>query len=106
MYHLPYGGLCLARVYALYGRSRRILGLLLGVVAASLVNASVSHFSRASNLVCSCLTPFSPQKLAISTSRHSGGETIPVMSIFLVCSQFTPLKWYAADPACDSSNPV
>jgi hypothetical protein len=45
MYHLPYGGLCLVRVYALYGRSRRILGLLLGVAAASLVNAFVSHFS-------------------------------------------------------------
>src|SRR5713101_5117925 len=100
MYPLPYGGLCLARVYALYGRSRRILGLLLGVAAASIVNGGVSHFSRASNLVCSCLTPFSPQKLTISASRHSGGETIPVMSSFLGCSQFASLKGYAADPAC------
>src|SRR5216683_1345721 len=104
MYHLPYGGLCLVRVYALYGRSRRILGLLLGVGAVSLVNACVSHFSRASNLVCLCLTPFSPQKLSMFTSRHTG--TIPVMSSFPGCSQFTPLEGYAADPACDSFNPV
>lgn len=62
------GILCLLRVYALYGRSRHILGLLLFLGTGSIVTAMASLFS----------------------SRKGGGETIPVISPFVGCAQYTP----------------
>ncbi|KAN0119101.1 hypothetical protein V8E52_004548 [Russula decolorans] len=62
------GTLCLLRVYALYGRSRRILGLLLFLGTGSIVTALAS----------------------LSSSRKAGGETIPVISPFAGCAQYTP----------------
>ncbi|KAH9992124.1 hypothetical protein BJV77DRAFT_453649 [Russula vinacea] len=69
-YIIHCGVLCLLRVYALYGRSRRVLGVLLFLGSGSIVTA---------------LT-------ALDLSRHSGGETIPVISSFAGCVQFTPPK--------------
>lgn len=46
MSRFHYEGLCLVRVYALYGRSRRILILLLTIGMASIINACVSYFSQ------------------------------------------------------------
>jgi len=60
--------LCLVRVYALYGRSRRVLGLLFVVGLAALVNT------------CSTMI----------IARRDGGETIPVISDFPGCPLFTP----------------
>ncbi|KAH9980687.1 hypothetical protein BJV74DRAFT_96316 [Russula compacta] len=60
--------LCMLRVYALYGRSRRVLGVLLFFGAASIVTAI----------------------LALFASRRAGGKVIPVLSSFAGCSQFTP----------------
>ncbi|KAI0272851.1 hypothetical protein BGY98DRAFT_153154 [Russula aff. rugulosa BPL654] len=62
------GILCLLRVYALYGRSRRILVLLIFFAMGSFVTAVVSLFF----------------------DRKAGGETIPVISPFGGCAQYTP----------------
>ena len=35
------------------------------------------------------------QKANMFASRHTGGETLPVLSPFLGCSQFTPAHGYA-----------
>ncbi|KAI0246215.1 hypothetical protein BJV78DRAFT_177185 [Lactifluus subvellereus] len=62
------GTLCLVRVYALYGRSLRVLVLLLVIGSGSIINAS----------------------LMLATSRRSGGETVAVISSIHGCNQFTP----------------
>ncbi|KAI0290709.1 hypothetical protein BC826DRAFT_1106321 [Russula brevipes] len=62
------GTLCMIRVYALWGRSRYILGLLLVAGTMSIVTASA----------------------ALLASSRVGGETLPVISSFAGCSQFTP----------------
>jgi len=64
------GALCMIRVHALYGRSRRILILLVTIGMASIINAFAEMFA----------------------SRRSGGETIPVISSIpgSGCSQYTP----------------
>jgi hypothetical protein len=48
MYH---GVLCLLRVYALYGRTRRILGLLIFLAVGSTITALVSRFPLTLRLV-------------------------------------------------------
>ncbi|KAH9955844.1 hypothetical protein BC827DRAFT_826161 [Russula dissimulans] len=60
--------LCLIRVYALYGRSQRML--------AFLSFAGLMSFVAATG--------------AILAGRHAGGEIIPVLSSFVGCSQYTP----------------
>lgn len=64
------GLLCLIRVYALYGQSRRVLGFLLSVGTASILVAC----------------------WAMIGSRRAGVETIEVVSIIPGCNQFTPSK--------------
>ncbi|KAI0272849.1 hypothetical protein BGY98DRAFT_152955 [Russula aff. rugulosa BPL654] len=63
------GVICLLRVYALYGRSRRILVLLIFFAMGSFVTAFVSLF----------------------LDRKAGDETIPVISPFGGCAQYTPM---------------
>jgi len=60
--------LCLIRVYALYGRSQRMLAFLSFIGLMSFVAATG----------------------AILAGRHAGGEIIPVLSGFVGCSQYTP----------------
>jgi hypothetical protein len=48
-------------------------------------------------------TSFYYIKAALFSSRHSGGETIPIVSSFAGCAQYTPPIGYVADPACGSS---
>jgi len=60
--------LCLVRVYALYGRSQRILAFLSFVGFMSFVTATG----------------------AILAGRHAGSEVIPVLSGFVGCAQYTP----------------
>ena len=43
-YNIHHGALCLVRVYALYGRSRRILGLLLLLSMGSIFTSLVGGF--------------------------------------------------------------
>ena len=40
-----------------------------------------------------------PVKVSLSLSRKAGGETIPVISPFIGCSQYTPHIGYVADSA-------
>jgi hypothetical protein len=42
--HNPLGALCLIRVYALYGRSPRVLGVLMMIGLGAAINASVCLF--------------------------------------------------------------
>ena len=53
-YNTHHGVLCLLRVHALYGRSRRILGLLLFVTTGSIFTASVG-LPLILRLVCACI---------------------------------------------------
>ena len=39
-----------------------------------------------------------PMKAALFSSRHAGGETIPVISRFAGCAQFTPHVGYVTNP--------
>ena len=54
-YNLHHGVLCVVRVYALYSRSRRILGLLLFLSMGSLATSSVSRSPLTLRLVQECL---------------------------------------------------
>ncbi|KAI0245621.1 hypothetical protein BJV78DRAFT_278255 [Lactifluus subvellereus] len=63
------GTLCLIRVYALYGRSRRVLGLLLVVGSGSIIHAA----------------------LMLAAGVRSRGGTVPVMSSLHECIQFSLL---------------
>ncbi|KAH9953074.1 hypothetical protein BC827DRAFT_1273858 [Russula dissimulans] len=62
------GILCLIRVYAIYSKSRRILGFLAFTGGISLVVSAG----------------------AILASHYKSGNVIPVLSSFVGCSQFTP----------------
>ena len=42
-------------------------------------------------------------KVSLSLSRKAGGETIPVISSFVGCAQYTPHIGYVADSARRSS---
>jgi hypothetical protein len=42
--HIPHGALCSIRVYALYGRSHRVLGVLIMIGLGASINASVCLF--------------------------------------------------------------
>jgi hypothetical protein len=53
-YNIHHGALCLLRVYALYGQSRRILGLLLFVGVGSIVATLVGRFSLTLRMVYGC----------------------------------------------------
>lgn len=81
--------LCLVRVYALYGRSRRILGVLLsfgaGTILVTCVRFPLAHLS-----LRSCLTI--TKKWAMIGSRHAAVETIQVISIVPGCNQFMPIR--------------
>ncbi|KAI9436126.1 hypothetical protein F5148DRAFT_1294683 [Russula earlei] len=81
------GLLCIIRVYALYGRSPRVLGLLTCVGLAAFVTASVRLFTQPSKKAY--IYPASFLKWAILESRHEGGQVIPVLSTFVGCSQYT-----------------
>ena len=79
--HIHHEALCLLRVYALYGRSRHILGLLLFLGTGSIITALVGRFPLILRLVYACLNIFSlPIKASLFSSRKAGGETIPVIS--------------------------
>jgi hypothetical protein len=39
-----------------------------------------------------------PMKAALFSSRHAGGETIPVISKFAGCAQFTPHVGFVTNP--------
>ncbi|KAI0271173.1 hypothetical protein BGY98DRAFT_204646 [Russula aff. rugulosa BPL654] len=65
------GVLCLLRVYALYGRSRRILGVLLFLATGVTLTVFVSLF----------------------IVRKARDETIPIVSPFGGCAQYTPHTW-------------
>ena len=45
-YNMHHGVLCLVRVYALYGRGRRILGFLVLLSAGSVVTSLVGRFRQ------------------------------------------------------------
>jgi hypothetical protein len=103
-YIIHHGVLCLLRVYALYGRSQRVLGVLLFLGTGSIVTALVCLFPLTSRLVHACLNIFLlPIKAALSLSRRSGGETIPVISSLAGCAQFTPHIGYVTELTCDLS---
>jgi hypothetical protein len=103
-YHIHHGVLCLLRVHALYGRSRRILGLLLFLGTGSIVTAFVRRLPLTLGSAYACLNIFLlPIKATIFSSRKAGGETIPVISPFVGCAQYTPHIGYVADSACCSS---
>ncbi len=98
---MRHGVLCLLRVYALYGRSRRVLELLLFLGTGSIVTALVGHFPLTLRLLSACLNIFLlPAKASLFSSRKAGGETIPVISPFVGCGQYTPHIGYVADSAC------
>ncbi|KAI0246884.1 hypothetical protein BJV78DRAFT_94907 [Lactifluus subvellereus] len=61
------GTLCIIRVYALYGRCRRVLGLLLVIYVTAIINASV----------------------ILTISRRTGNETALVISSTRACNQIT-----------------
>ena len=42
-------------------------------------------------------------KVSLFLAHNAGGKTIPVVSTFGGCAQYTPYMGYVADPACDSS---
>ncbi len=100
-YNIHHGVLCLLRVYALYARSCRILGFLAFLGTGSFITALVGLFP-----------PTLPQHLLLSikatlvSSRKLGGETIPVISSFVGCAQYTPHIGYVPDPACDFSSMI
>jgi len=101
---MHHGVLCLLRVYALYGRSRRILGLLLFLGTGSIVTALVGCFPLTLRLMYACLNVFLlPIKASLFSSRKAGGETIPVISSFVGCAQYTPHIGYVADSVCYST---
>lgn len=95
---LLHEALCMLRVYALYGRSRRVLGVLLFLGTGSIVTALVGLFPPTLRLAYACLIIVLIIKSAISTSRHVGGETTPVLSRFAGCAQFTPPIGYVNNP--------
>lgn len=53
-YNMHHEALCLVRVYALYGRSRRILGLLLFLGMGSIFNSLVGDFPLTMRIVYEC----------------------------------------------------
>jgi hypothetical protein len=100
-YNIRHEVLCLLRVYALYGRSRRILGLLLFLGTGSIVTALVGRLPLTLRLAYAWINIFLlPIKASLFSSRKSGGETIPVISPFVGCAQYTPHIGCVADSAC------
>ena len=57
-YNIHHGVLCLVRVYALYGRSRRILGFLVLLSAGSVVTSLVGRLLLTPMLMYACLNRF------------------------------------------------
>ena len=104
-YNIHHGVLCLLRVYALYGRSRRILGVLIFLGVGSFVTAFVGRFSLTLRLTYPCpnLKKISV-KVSLFLARKAGDEAIPLEEFPPIggCHQYIPYSGYAADPACDS----
>src|SRR6266403_2796554 len=97
------GVLCLLRVHALYGRSGRVLGLLVFLATGAVVTAIVGRSPLVSSYACFNILLL-PIKTSLLLSRNSGGETIPVISSFVGCAQYTPHNGYVADHTCGSSS--
>jgi hypothetical protein len=93
-YNIHHGVLCLLRVYALYGRSRRILALLLSVGMGSIITTLVSRFL----LTLSMHVPTSVKVSFFLVHYYSGGETVTVVPTFRGCSRYTQDMEYVADP--------
>ena len=97
---MRHGVLCILRVHALYGRSRRILGFLLLLGAGSIVAACVSRLLLALLLVYAY--PKNVFQLSIKMSliiiRKTGDETVQIVSPFGGCAQYTSRIGYVADP--------
>ena len=106
-YNMHHGVLCLVRVYALYGQSCRILGLLVFLSVGSIVTSLVGRFPLTPRLVYACLNIISLSiKVSLYLIRNAGAgvKSIQVISTFGGCAQYTPRIWYVAEPACDSSS--
>ncbi|KAI0246892.1 hypothetical protein BJV78DRAFT_1250798, partial [Lactifluus subvellereus] len=71
----PYGALFLIRVYALYGRSRRVLGLLLMLGLGSLIHAAVCLFPPELQVFVH-ISHHSFAKLMMAAGLHSRGDTV------------------------------
>ena len=97
-YNMHHGVLCLVRVYALYGRSRPILGLLLFLGLGSIFTSLVGRFLLILRLVYACLNIFLLSiKMSVFLIRKAEGEPIVVLSTFKGCSLYTPHMGYVAD---------
>ena len=96
-YNKRHGVLCLVRVYALYGRSRRILALLLFLGSGSIFTALVCRFYP--TLIMHVFFKLSI-KVSLNFIRNTGDESIDVVSTFGGCTLFTPYIGYVVDPAC------
>jgi hypothetical protein len=103
-YNTHRGVLCLLRVYALYGRSPRILVLLILLGMGSFVTSIVGCFPLTFRLVyaCSNIILSSAKVSLFLVDRKIGDETIPVISPFGGCAQYTPDIGYVANLVCDS----
>jgi len=105
-YNIHLGALCLLRVHALYGRSRRVLGLLLLLGMGSVVTAMVGCFPLTLRLAYAFLNIFSIiYQMSLFLIRKAGG-VILIVSTFGGCAQYTPHIVYVpvADPAWDDES--
>ena len=104
-YKIHHGVLCVVRVYALYGRNRRILGFLLFLSTGWTFASLVGHFSLILRLVHAYLIVFSlsvTDEVSLSFFHNPGDVTIQLqfVSPFGGCAQYTSHIGYVADPAC------
>ena len=97
VYKIYLAVICLLRVYALYDRSRRILGLLLFLGLGAVFSTMVGRFPLTLIHVTSF---FLSIKVTLFLARKAGGETIPVIPLFASggCAHFTPRTGYVTDP--------
>jgi hypothetical protein len=98
---LPYGVLCAIRVYALYGRSPFVLGLLVAICLGGLINATVCLFSLDPPSVTAYRISllFLKKKVLITTGNGPGGKVIVATSIPGIpgCRVYTPYISYVAE---------
>ena len=106
-YIMHHGVPCLVRVYALYGQSRRILGLLVVLSTGSIVTSLVGRFPLTPRLVYVCVNSFLLSiKVSLYLIRNAGAgvKSIQDISTFGGCAQNTTRIGYVAGPACDPSS--
>jgi hypothetical protein len=96
LYSAPREVLCMIRVYAMYGRSRRVLGILLSIGAAAILFTSVRFHYYARRTASN--NRFPANLWAMVATHRDKSETIEVISGLSGCNQYLPSKGYVQIP--------